>query len=206
MNNTTKRILTSVGMIAVAVASARFGLIRWLTFLIVIGMTAELVINMIKSKTKVNLKSFFLFLIPFLFLVLASFFVGNKPNVMLLLLIIIASADTGAWFFGKKFGKDKMWERISPNKTWVGQIAGIICGTVTAVIYGLFTKNISSMIWIGIGVSLLSQYGDLFTSAIKRKLSIKDFSNILPGHGGLVDRFDGWLFVLPVIWLTILFN
>jgi phosphatidate cytidylyltransferase len=56
--------------------------------------------------------------------------------------------------------------------------------------------------WIGIAVSLLSQYGDLAASAIKRKLGAKDFGNILPGHGGLADRFDGWIFVLPVAWLA----
>jgi phosphatidate cytidylyltransferase len=61
-----------------------------------------------------------------------------------------------------------------------------------------------SLMWIGIGVALLSQYGDLAASGIKRKLGVKDFGNILPGHGGLTDRFDGWIFVLPIIWLATL--
>ena len=60
------------------------------------------------------------------------------------------------------------------------------------------------LMWIGISVALLSQYGDLTASWIKRKFGVKDFSNTLPGHGGLLDRFDGWIYVLPITWLAMI--
>jgi phosphatidate cytidylyltransferase len=125
---------------------------------------------------------------------------------MLLLLMTISFADIGAWFFGRRIGGDKMWERLSAGKTWSGQIAGILCGTFAAVMYGLLGTDtfLPQLMWIGIGVSLLSQYGDLTASWLKRKLGVKDFGNIIPGHGGIIDRFDGWIYVLPIIWLAML--
>ena len=136
----------------------------------------------------------------------AAYKLGTRPWVILLMFLIIAAADTGAWFFGKKFGGDKMWEKLSAGKTWTGQIMGIICGTLMAVMYGLLGTDtfMPQLLWIGMGVALLSQYGDLTASMIKRKLGLKDFSNILPGHGGLIDRFDGWVYVLQIIWLVML--
>ena len=145
--------------------------------------------------------------LAWLLLMLASVYaIGNRPWIILLLLLIISAADIGAWFFGRLLGGDKMWQRLSENKTWAGQIAGVICGTVMAVMYGLLGTDtfMPQLMWIGISVALLSQYGDLTASWIKRRMGIKDFGNILPGHGGLLDRFDGWIYVLPIIWLVML--
>ena len=132
--------------------------------------------------------------------------VGQRPWIILLLLVIICSADIGAWAFGQMLGGDKMWEKISAKKTWTGQIAGIVCGTLASIMYGLIGAGsfMPQLLWIGISVSLLSQYGDLTASWIKRKLCIKDFGTILPGHGGVLDRFDGWIYALPLIWLVML--
>ena len=98
------------------------------------------------------------------------------------------------------------WERISEHKTWAGQIAGILCGTFASVMYGLLGADVfmPQLMWIGISVALLSQYGDLTASWIKRKMGLKDFGRILPGHGGLLDRFDGWIYALPLIWFVLL--
>ena len=98
-----------------------------------------------------------------------------------------------------------MWEKISAKKTWSGQIGGIICGTCMSLLYGLIGTHafMSNLVWVGISVSLLSQYGDLTASFIKRRLNIKDFSHLLPGHGGILDRFDGWIYVLPIIWFML---
>ena len=132
--------------------------------------------------------------------------VGTKPWIVLLLLSIICAADTGAWFFGRMLGGDKMWERLSSGKTWSGQIAGILCGTFASVMYGLLGADVfmPQLMWIGMSVALLSQYGDLTASWVKRQLGIKDFGTILPGHGGVLDRFDGWIYVLPIAWLATL--
>ncbi|MDR2769967.1 MAG: phosphatidate cytidylyltransferase [Rickettsiales bacterium] len=206
MKNTNKRILSSIAMLAAFGAAAWLGATRWLAAALALGMSAELLAAVKKSKKKV----------PFLIgaagaaygaaLLASAYFLGAKPAIMLLLLMTIAAADIGAWYFGRTFGGDKLWPRISPNKTWTGQIAGIICGTAASVMYSLLAADIfmSALMWIGIGVSLLSQYGDLAMSAVKRRLGIKDFSNILPGHGGLLDRFDGWIFALPTAWLATL--
>ena len=132
--------------------------------------------------------------------------VGTRPWIILLMLLTIASADVGAWFFGRLIGGDKMWERLSAHKTWAGQIAGILCGTFASVMYGLLGADtfMPQLMWIGISVALLSQYGDLTASYVKRTLGIKDFGTIIPGHGGLLDRFDGWIYVLPLVWLVML--
>ena len=142
-----------------------------------------------------------------LFVMLAAInVVGARPWIILLMLMIICSADIGAWLFGRLIGGDKMWERLSSGKTWSGQIAGIICGTFAGVMYGLLGADtfMPQLLWIGISVSLLSQYGDLTASWLKRKMGIKDFGTILPGHGGVLDRFDGWIYVLPLVWLIML--
>ena len=204
MTNTAKRLLTSGALVAVFVAAAYFGLIRWLAVAIATGMCAEVIICKIRTKTKCSVVHYSLFIVYCSLFIGAAYAVGAKPGIMLLLLMIIAAADTGAWFFGRLIGGDKMWENLSKGKTWSGQIAGILCGTMAGVMYGLLPEDVflPSLMWIGMGVALLSQYGDLAASAIKRRFGIKDFGNYLPGHGGLTDRFDGWILVLPVIWLA----
>ena len=182
--------------------------IRWLTVAIIVGAIVE-TIRCFSRATKENFQKnafvFFFFLLWLVLVLCAGYFVGNRPWIMLWMLMIIVGADVGGWFFGMIFGGDKMWERISAKKTWSGQIGGIICGTGMSLLYGLWGTHvfISDLLWVGISVALLSQYGDLTASFIKRRLDIKDFSNILPGHGGILDRFDGWIYVLPLIWFML---
>lgn len=200
-------------MAAVVVAAAvgeYYGIpaVRYLSMLVAIGMIIEMLIC-IKSTPRETVKKnwwqFSAFLLWLIVIFLAASYVGTRPW-MLLLLLIIACADIGAWFFGKLIGGDKMWERLSAHKTWAGQIAGIICGTFAAIMYGLLGTDMfmPQLLWIGISISLLSQYGDLTASWIKRKMGLKDFGRILPGHGGLLDRFDGWIYALPLIWFVML--
>ena len=161
--------------------------------------------NTTKSNLKKNILLYVTFLLWLLLMTVSAYFVGGRPWIIVWLFMIIAGADIGGWLFGKIFGGDKMWERLSEHKTWSGQIGGIICGTAMSVLYGLLGTDtfMPQLLWVGIGVSLLSQYGDLTASFIKRKMGIKDFGNLLPGHGGIMDRFDGWIYVLPLIWLII---
>lgn len=214
MSNTAKRVIVGVIMalaVALAALGEYFGIpaVRYLSVLIVIGMIAEMVICVARTPRdilKKNWISFGAFLLWLCVMLAAANYVGTRPWIMLLLLLIICCADIGAWFFGRMIGGDKMWERLSANKTWTGQIAGILCGTFASVMYGLLGADVfmPQLMWIGISIALLSQYGDLTASWIKRKMGLKDFGRILPGHGGLLDRFDGWIYALPLIWLVML--
>lgn len=214
MSNTSKRILVGAIMAAIAIGAGAlehmgFPAVRWLGVAVVVAMIAEY-INCLRHAGRETVKSgkwlFGGFLGWLLLMLVAIYFVGARPWIVLLLLLIICSADIGAWFFGRIIGGDKMWERMSAGKTWSGQIAGILCGTFAGVMYGLLGADVfmPQLMWIGISVSLLSQYGDITASWIKRKLGIKDFGTILPGHGGILDRFDGWIYALPIVWLIML--
>lgn len=214
MSNTKQRIIASaiMALIACGVAALQyFGIpaVKYLGIIIVLAMIVEYVICIRKTETKIlreNLIVFLAFLALLCVMLPAINAVGGRPWIVLLLLMIICSADIGAWFFGRLIGGDKMWERLSAKKTWAGQIAGILCGTFAGILYGLLGTDtfMPQLMWIGISVALMSQYGDLTASYIKRKMGIKDFGTILPGHGGILDRFDGWIYALPIVWLVML--
>ena len=211
MSETSKRVLVAVGLIGIVFivgVMEHFGIhaVRWVSVFVAVGMVYEMVNRLFNARRMDIAKHgwlFFLFLAWLVMLVAAAYFVGASVKNMLLLLSIICAADIGAWFFGKMFGGDKMWERVSSHKTWVGQIAGIVCGAIVALSFGPLVVGdyLPELLWVGIAVALLSQYGDLTASWVKRKLGIKDFGTILPGHGGLLDRFDGWIYVLPIVWM-----
>jgi|SRR5690625_367823 len=125
-------------------------------------------------------------------------------NYMLFILFIIWATDTGAYFFGNAFGKRKLWPTISPNKTIEGAIGGIVFAILTGVIFQFahpFSLSIGMIIIISILIAIIGQIGDLVASAFKRHYDVKDSGNLLPGHGGILDRFDSLLFVLPFVHL-----
>ena len=215
LSNSTLRVIAGAVMAAVAGGAAAlqyFGLpgVRWLGCAVVIMMIGEFVLVMRRNRAKLkenkNGLIFGAFLAWLFLMLMAMNTVAMRPWIVLLLLMIICGADIGAWLFGRLLGGDKMWERLSSGKTWSGQIAGIACGTFMAVMYGLLGTDtfLPELMWIGISVALLSQYGDLTASWIKRRIGIKDFGNIIPGHGGVLDRFDGWIYVLPLVWLVMM--
>lgn len=117
-------------------------------------------------------------------------------------LLVVWSTDSGAYFTGRKFGKRKLWPEISPNKTIEGFVGGIIIAVILASVMQMITPfNItwSYFIIVTIVSSIFGQLGDLVESAIKRHYNVKDSGWILPGHGGILDRFDSLLFVLPLL-------
>ena len=128
--------------------------------------------------------------------------------------IITISTDTGAFFIGSSLGGPKLWPRISPKKTWSGAIGGTLCAFAFGTTFILFLLwndnggNFNSLaLWgaISLSLSFFSQCGDLFESWLKRLNSIKDSSNLIPGHGGFLDRFDSILFVAPIVALILAF-
>jgi phosphatidate cytidylyltransferase len=127
--------------------------------------------------------------------------IGFKITLAIFLSVWIC--DTGAFFFGKKFGKKKILPDVSPNKTWVGTIAGLNCSLVFLLIlfqmgYFLDMLSLLDVIAIGFITGLFGQFGDWAESLLKREAGIKDTSNILAGHGGILDRFDSLIFAAPL--------
>ena len=120
------------------------------------------------------------------------------------------SSDAGAYFAGLALGKHALTPRISPHKTLEGSAGGFIGAIVVMLLYGLvlkavgFTVNFAVMAVYGFFGSLASQLGDLSFSAVKRLFEIKDYGNLLPGHGGMMDRLDSMVWAAPVIWLLCL--
>ncbi len=117
-------------------------------------------------------------------------------------LLVIWMTDTGAYFTGRKLGKRKLWPEISPNKTIEGSVGGILSAVVFACLFQAFfpiTSSYSYLIVVTIIASIIGQLGDLAASAIKRHYDVKDSGKLLPGHGGILDRFDSLLFVLPFL-------
>ncbi len=124
-------------------------------------------------------------------------FVGIYGIVYCILVAYIT--DTFALFGGMLFGKKKLCKEISPNKTIEGGIIGTIFGTIAGVVFyclALGTKNIWIIVLLSFILSVFGQFGDLFFSSIKRYYGIKDFSDVIPGHGGVLDRLDSLLFVI----------
>jgi phosphatidate cytidylyltransferase len=124
--------------------------------------------------------------------------------VVIMILVTIWICDTAAYFFGIRFGKRYLFKRVSPHKTWEGAIAGFIFSIGVAIGFGkAFVPELSFLdcTIIGIIVGLIGQLSDLVESLFKRDAGVKDSSNLIPGHGGMLDRFDSPMLVCPVITL-----
>ncbi|WP_144933096.1 phosphatidate cytidylyltransferase [Paenibacillus sp. 32O-W] len=128
-----------------------------------------------------------------------------EPNGLfwtLLLFVTIWASDSGAYFAGRSFGKRKLWPDISPNKTIEGALGGIVISIIAALCFA-WSKPDLLPVWnavlIGAVAAVAGQMGDLIQSAYKRVKGIKDTGNILPGHGGVLDRVDSWLIVFPLV-------
>ncbi len=166
-----------------------------LIYLFYIPMESNFII---KKVEKYSFVSAFLILLPLMSL--ASLFQFDKwISLVVVLLLVNFGMDTGAWFFGKNFGKHKLWPSVSPNKT----IEGVIGGALTSAFVGgiafhfLFGKMEVKLFIFFAFLGLMSQVGDLIQSKLKRQCEIKDSSALIPGHGGVYDRIDSLMFLTP---------
>jgi phosphatidate cytidylyltransferase len=127
-------------------------------------------------------------------------------EILLGYFILIWSSDSFAYVFGMLFGKHRLFERISPKKSWEGAIGGTLLTLAVAYLISLFFTSITLSAWLTIAavVIVFGIYGDLIESALKRGASIKDSGNIIPGHGGVLDRLDSMLISLPVVVLVLM--
>lgn len=112
---------------------------------------------------------------------------------MLWLAFVVVITDVVGYFAGRAIGGPKFWPAVSPKKTWSGTAAGWVGAAVVGFVFSINTEAGMSLVWISILVAMASQLGDIAESALKRKTGVKDSSNLIPGHGGLMDRFDGML-------------
>jgi phosphatidate cytidylyltransferase len=122
-------------------------------------------------------------------------------KIILGILFLLWANDTGGYFGGRFFGKHKLYEKISPKKTWEGSVSGGIFSLAVATGLFYFLKEFSLPIWMGLSMIIVvfGSMGDLVESQFKRSLSIKDSGSSIPGHGGFLDRFDGLIVSLPFI-------
>lgn len=149
--------------------------------------------------------AFFYIVLPFILLTSTQLYLkpGAGLSPLLGIFILFWTNDTGAYLAGRSLGKRPLFPEVSPKKTWEGLIGGVILCMVAAYVLSLYALSFSLVNWMVIGalVAVFGTLGDLIESMWKRRIGIKDSGKIMPGHGGLLDRFDGFLIALPAIHL-----
>ena len=175
--------------------------------------SVQLLLNLLLKKKKNPLSSVQKFdisirylLLSFTFLILLPFVNGvYEQSVILTLIILIWVNDSFAFFVGKNLGKIKLFESVSPKKTIEGFFGGVLFSLITAFILSYFCDflSLTNLIVISLIASILGTAGDLVESKFKRQANTKDSGNIMPGHGGILDRLDSLLFVAPFVYLYI---
>jgi phosphatidate cytidylyltransferase len=139
-----------------------------------------------------------------LIFLMSSMVTGIQPHWHILFgfFIILWSYDTFAYLIGKVIGKHKLFEKISPKKTWEGTIGGTIIALTAAFVLSLYFKELSTREWLGgaLVITVTGTLGDLSESLLKRNFKVKDSGTIFPGHGGVLDRFDAVFFSAPAFF------
>jgi len=138
-------------------------------------------------------------------------FLEEGRNWVYLAMFTTFANDSGAFFIGRRWGKHQLAHVISPGKTWEGALGGMICAIAAAIIITIILNLISffsircwQAILLGFLISLFAQLGDLVESLLKRNADVKDTSKLIPGHGGILDRFDSLIFVGPIVYYCVL--
>ena len=183
--------------------------IFWVLVMILIKHSPTGVLKLeLKTRHKA-LIGWFILLSAWLFLVRLRILYGAEMTMYFL--VLIWAADIAAYFVGKKFGQSKLAPEISPGKTMAGfygaLLAGVVCGVLLSLVYGFPLMNASDVVLLSILTVLISIYGDLFFSVVKRQSGVKESGSILPGHGGILDRMDSMIAAIPFFYAGIyLFN
>ena len=216
MSNLNKRIITSALLLLIISISLFYNKYVWLFFIIIVSLILFIEFNNLTRKIWIKQKntiaivntSSLLFLV---ILVLVCYDIYNKPPIgLVFILLICIFSDTGGYIIGNLVGGKKL-TKISPKKTISGSVGSFIFSLIPLLIFwyyykqtndtNFYTRNFSSLIPVSLFLSLICQLGDLFISYFKRMAKVNDTGSILPGHGGLLDRIDGVIFVLPAAYL-----
>jgi len=166
-------------------------------------ITAEIIRKENQSPLNPIIVIFGLLYITTPFVMLRELIEISNFNLVIYIFILIWTCDTTAYFGGKFFGKHRL-STISPKKTWEGSITGFLFTVIVSLtVHFIFPDRISfnDTLITGLIVGIFSQIGDLFESLIKRYCGVKDSSDLIPGHGGILDRFDSLIFVTPLIFI-----
>ena len=178
-------------------------------FAAMVVLFAVWLLNYGKADLVMVLTSFFAgAVLPFMFSFIVRIYALENGKILILLPFLAAwMTDTGAYFTGVFLGKHKLCEKISPKKTVEGAVGGIITCIISLVAFAYFFRLPVNYISFGAGalvLSLLAQTGDLSFSIIKREYNIKDYGSIMPGHGGVLDRFDSAMFTVPATYVLLM--
>ena len=205
MNELTKRIFTSILLICLLISMFVYNYI-FIVILIIFGTIiwvelSNLFIKIFKNNYLKTLVSFLVLIYIFyiLWLSMISFQSNDTKIILLYTILICIMSDIGGYLFGKIF-KGKKLTKISPNKTISGLIGAFVFSLLLLIVLNFTIENLNLIKYLilTLAVSGTSQLGDILISYIKRKAKVKNTSNILPGHGGLLDRVDGIIFAIPI--------
>lgn len=212
--NTVLGILCSLVVFGSAVAFFHLGHSTWV-FLLPLPLLMLVYLSELYRKSEkpfhniaYTLMGMVYTVLPFLFFYALAYLDGPyNMHYPLAFLIMLWSNDTGAYLVGRKLGKLKLFERHSPKKTWEGFAGGVLTSALAAYIISLYFVELSPVTWLVVGliISVFGTLGDLTESMLKRSFNAKDSGKLLPGHGGLLDRFDGLLMAAPLVYLFLYF-
>lgn len=210
MNSFTKRLLSTLVLAPVFLWILYAGGAVLLSVLIAAMIIAVLEWERMALKDTVRVRSVILLLLGSLYIAVALSGVfeirEDYPILCLCLLLGIWGSDIGGYIFGKFIGGPKMAPKISPNKTWAGLFGACLIPVIVMVVIPLYmidtTQNLNEFMLVlsGLAIGILGQIGDLSVSKMKRFVGVKDTGNIIPGHGGILDRIDALLLVFIVFW------
>jgi len=199
--NTKQRIITAVILVPIALIAIFYSkdLFMFIAIAIAIMMTAEwldISRNQV-DQNKWQIIGFFYILIPIYSVIKLRFY---SSEVLFWMFAVIWSTDIFAFFAGKMLGGAKLAPNISPNKTWSGMIGGVIASMIIGFMSSfMFAGGVMFFIFLSAFLSIVEQISDLLESKFKRIFGVKDSGNIIPGHGGVLDRMDGMMLLAPLV-------
>ncbi|MEW6081302.1 MAG: phosphatidate cytidylyltransferase [Bacillota bacterium] len=127
-------------------------------------------------------------------------------QAVFLLVAVVWTLDTSAYFVGRAWGRRRLWPRVSPKKTWEGALGGTLAALAAGVLVAyLLGHSVTTGFWVALAGSIAGQAGDLVESAVKRYAGVKDSGHLIPGHGGILDRFDSLMLAAPWVYLVVKF-